>query len=123
MDIRRIVPNISSDKMEESKRFYKDFLGLNIVMDMEWILTFASATNPTAQISIVKKIKPNVIDSDVTISIEVNDIDNLYARAIALDYKIPHPITNESWGIRRFFVKDPNGVIINLMCHVNPVQH
>ncbi len=118
MDIKRIVPNISSDKMEESKKFYTNFLGLNTVMDMEWILTFASASNPTAQLSIVKKVKPNVADSDITISIEVNDIDNLYAKAIALDYKIPYPITNESWGVRRFFVKDPNGVIINLMCHL-----
>ncbi len=119
MDIRRIVPNISSDKMEESKRFYTDFLGLNIVMDMEWILTFASSSNPAAQISIVKKIKPNVADSDITITIEVNDIDTIYAKAIALDYKIAYPITNESWGVRRFFVKDPNGVIINLMCHLS----
>ncbi len=114
-----MVPNISSDKMEESKKFYKDFLGLEIVMDMEGILTFASVSNPTAQITIVKKIKPNVVDSDVSISIEVNDIDNLYAKAIALDYKIPYPITNESWGVRRFFVKDPNGVIINIMCHLS----
>jgi predicted enzyme related to lactoylglutathione lyase len=118
MDIRRIVTNISSEKMEESKEFYTDFLGLNIVMDMEWILTFASASNPAAQITIVKKVKPNVADSDITIFVEVNDIDNLYARAIALDYKIAYPITNESWGVRRFFVKDPNGVIINLMCHL-----
>jgi catechol 2,3-dioxygenase-like lactoylglutathione lyase family enzyme len=114
MDIRRIVTNISSEKMEESKEFYTDFLGLNIVMD----LTFASASNPAAQITIVKKVKPNVADSDITIFVEVNDIDNLYARAIALDYKIAYPITNESWGVRRFFVKDPNGVIINLMCHL-----
>ncbi|GAC1382931.1 MAG: VOC family protein [Ginsengibacter sp.] len=118
MEIRRIVPNISSDKMEESRKFYKDFLGLKIVMDMEWIMTFASPSNETAQISIVKKDKPNVADSDTTISIEVNDIDSLYKKAVALDYKIPYPITNEPWGVRRFFVKDPNNIIVNIMCHL-----
>ena len=118
MDIGRIVPNVSSDRMKESKKFYEDFLGLNLVMDMEWILTFASASNPTAQLSIVKKDKPNSADSDITISIEVNDIDSLYAKAIAKNYTIPNPITNEPWGVRRFFVKDPNEVIINIMCHI-----
>jgi predicted enzyme related to lactoylglutathione lyase len=120
MDIRRIVPNISSDRMEESRKFYADFLGLNLVMDMEWILTFASVSNPTAQISIVKNDKPNVFDSDITISIEVNNIDSLYKKAVALNYKIPYPITNEPWGVRRFFVKDPNNVIVNIMCHLFP---
>lgn len=117
MEIRRIVPNISSDKMDASKKFYKDFLGLKLVMDMEWILTFASPSNETAQISIVKKDKPHVADSDITISVEVNDIDALYKKAVELDYKIPYPITNEPWGVRRFFVKDPNDVIINIMHH------
>ena len=44
MEIKRIVPNISSNSMEESRKFYSDFIGLKIVMEMEWILTFASAT-------------------------------------------------------------------------------
>ncbi len=119
MDIRRIVPNISSNSMEESRKFYKDFLALNVAMDMEWIITFASASNPFVQISVVKNDKPNIFDSDVSISIEVNDIDALYKKAIALDYKIPYPITNEPWGVRRFFVKDPSNVVVNIMCHLS----
>jgi predicted enzyme related to lactoylglutathione lyase len=116
MEVKWIVPNISSNSMEESRRFYSDFLGLKIVMNMEWILTFA---NPSAQISIVKNDRLNVFDSDITISIEVNDIDTLYKKAVAKDYKIPYPITNESWGVRRFFVKDPNNVVVNIMTQLH----
>ena len=118
ISIIRIVPNIYSVDVKGSKQFYIDFLEMELVMDMEWILTFASVSNPTAQISIVKNDKPNVFDSDITISIEVNDIDSLYKKAVALDYKIPYPITNESWGVRRFFVKDPTNIIVNIMCHL-----
>ncbi|MGI8583563.1 MAG: VOC family protein [Chitinophagaceae bacterium] len=85
---------------------------------MEWILTFASVSNPVAQVSIVKKNNPNIADSDITISIEVDDIDGLYKKAISLDYKIAYPITNEPWGVRRFFVKDPNVVIVNIMSQI-----
>ena len=54
MNIRRIVPDITSIHFEESKRFYSDFIGLTLAMEMEWILTFISETNPMAQINIIK---------------------------------------------------------------------
>jgi len=118
MTIKRIVPNISSNKLNESKEFYINFLGLTLAMDMKWILTFASNSNPTAQISIVQNDKPDNSNSNITLSIEVSDIDELYEKAKSLNYEITYQITNELWGVRRFFVKDPNGVTINLMTHL-----
>ena len=118
MNIRRIVPNIISTKLKESKRFYRDFLGLKLAMDMEWILTFVSESNSTAQITIVKDEEKILNNSDLTITIEVSDIDEIYEKANSNKYEITYPITNESWGVRRFFVKDPNGVTINLMKHI-----
>jgi len=117
MTIRRIVPNISSHKLDESKGFYTNFLGLTLAMDMKWILTFASDSNPTAQISIVEDGKSDHSNSSITLSIEVSEIDKLYEKAKSLNYEITYEITNEPWGVRRFFVKDPNGVTINLMTH------
>jgi hypothetical protein len=29
-----------------------------------------------------------------------------------------YPLTNEPWGVRRFFVTDPNGIVINVMSHI-----
>ena len=118
MSIRRIVPNISSTKLDESREFYMNFLGLRLVMNMDWILTFASDTNETAQISIVKGDNLSELNTDITLSIEVSDIDGLYEKAKAMRYEIPYEIASEPWGVRRFFVKDPNGVTINLMTHL-----
>jgi len=117
MDIRRINANISSEQIEKSKQFYGDLLGLKLVMDMQWILTFASVSNPTAQISILQR-DPNSSNPPITITIEVTDIDNTYAKTISAGYKIVYPITNEPWGVRRFGVEDPNGIIINIMVHI-----
>ena len=118
MDIRRINPNISSEQMQKSKEFYADLLGLRLVMDMQWILTFASVSNPTAQISILQKDTSQTFNQNVTISIEVSDVDDIYAKVTSLGYNVVYPITNEPWGVRRFFVEDPNGIIINIMCHI-----
>ncbi len=118
MKIRRIVPDISSTNLEESKKFYADFMGLKLAMDMKWILTFISESNPTAQINIIHSDEPISLHSSVGISLEVADIDYMYKKAKSSNYEITYPITNEPWGVRRFFVKDPNGVIVNLMTHI-----
>ena len=120
MGIRRIIPNISSGKMEESKEFYLNFLGLDMVMDMHWVLTFASPSNPTAQLNIVRSEKEFGDNDHITITIEVTEVDRLYEKANQLGYEIIYPLTNEPWGpVRRFWVRDPNGITINLMAHIN----
>ena len=118
ISINRIVPNIYSVDIEQSKKFYMDFLGMELVMDMKWILTFASKENPNAQISILQFDKKGTLDNSATfVSIEVSDIDKLYKRAKKMNCEIVYPITDESWGVRRFFVKEPNGATINLLAH------
>jgi SdpI/YfhL protein family len=38
--------------------------------------------------------------------------------AVSHGLNIVYPLTNEPWGVRRFFVTDPNGIVINVMCHI-----
>jgi len=117
--MRRIVPNIYSNDLEKSKLFYTEFLEMDLAMDMGWILTFVSKENKTAQISIFRNEESKPLDnSAIFLSVEVSDIDNWYERAKKEKIEIVYPITNESWGVRRFFVKDPNGVTINLLSHL-----
>ena len=116
MTIRRVVPDISSKQMEESRKFYTGFLGFNVGMDMGWIVTFVSPDNPTAQITVVA---PQSMPHSASISIEVADVDSVHAKAVAQGVNIVYPLTSEPWGVRRFFATDPNGVVINIMSHLN----
>lgn len=116
--MHRIVPNLYADNVERSKSFYADFLGMDLVMDLGWIVTFASRENPTAQINISTHQatgKPG--NETVFLSIEVSDVDEMHERAVKYDIPVVYPLTNESWGVRRFFVKDPNGATLNLLSH------
>jgi len=115
MSIKRIVPDITSEHIDESRRFYADFLGMNLAMDMGWILTFVSRSNPTAQITLLQATTSAPAHPNV--SIEVDDVDAVHAKAVELGLPIVYPLTSEPWGVRRFFVADPNGVIVNVMCH------
>jgi uncharacterized glyoxalase superfamily protein PhnB len=52
------------------------------------------------------------------ISVHVgSDVDEAYAEAQRRGYEIVHPPTDEPWGVRRFFVRDPDGNVINIVNH------
>jgi catechol 2,3-dioxygenase-like lactoylglutathione lyase family enzyme len=116
MNIRRVVPDIKSKHMDESRAFYVDFLGFNVGMDMGFIMTFVSPSNPTSQISILRDDGTSALLPNV--SVEVEDVDKVYAAATERGIEIVYPLTNEPWGVRRFFVVDPNGMILNILSHI-----
>jgi predicted enzyme related to lactoylglutathione lyase len=115
MSVRRIVPNINSADPSASKSFYQEVLGLAIAMDMGWIITFASPSNPTAQLSVVASDTRDEPHADI--SVEVADVDACHAVAVMRGHSIVYPLTDEPWGVRRFFVRDPNGTIVNVVSH------
>jgi catechol 2,3-dioxygenase-like lactoylglutathione lyase family enzyme len=51
------------------------------------------------------------------ISVKVDDVDAAYADAQQRGYDIVHPLTVEEWGVRRFFVRAPDGNVINVVQH------
>ncbi len=114
MSIRRVVPNLASDSIRATRDFYVSLLGFEVVMDMNWIVTVASPSNSTAQISFAAEgIRPH---SDAPVlTVEVGDVDAVHARALTLNFEIVLPLRDEEWGVRRFFVRDPDGRVINVM--------
>jgi predicted enzyme related to lactoylglutathione lyase len=117
MSIRRIVPNIVSERIDESRKFYTEFLGLEVAMDMGWIVTLVSPGNPTAQLSLLSTPGSAPAAGQISLSIEVADVEAAHAKAVAIRIPIVYPLTTEPWGVRRFHVTDPNGVVINVMSH------
>ncbi|MDH3584571.1 MAG: glyoxalase superfamily protein [Phycisphaerae bacterium] len=117
MSIRRVVPDISSQDLAKSRAFYVDFLGLQIAMDMGFIMTFVSPTNPTAQLSVLREDKDGAVPTP-DVSVEVEDVAQLHERAVERGFEVVYPLTDEPWGVRRFFVLDPNGTVLNIMSHL-----
>ena len=120
MSVKRIVPDIKSTHLDASRQFYVDVLGLEVVMDMGFIVTLVSPSNPTAQVSLMRDDDSSTILPQI--SIEVADVDDVHSRAVSRGLNIVYPLTNEPWGVRRFFVTDPSGTVINVMCHVGGAQ-
>lgn len=116
MKVKRIVSNIKTTKMKSAKRFYRDVLGLDILMDMGWIATYGSGSKMTVQLSFMSEGGSGTDVPDL--SIEVDDVDEAFKKMKKARFKIEYPLTNEPWGVRRFFVRDPFGKLVNILMHL-----
>ena len=109
----RAVPNIKSDRPAETRDFFTALLGFDVAMDLGWVVTLASPTNPSAQVTIVGNDDP----SAPGVSIDVADVDAIHARAVEQGLEIAYPLRDEPWGVRRFMLREPSGTMINVLSH------
>jgi catechol 2,3-dioxygenase-like lactoylglutathione lyase family enzyme len=115
MIIKRIMPNIAAADMSKSRQFYVDVLGLDVVMDHGWIVTFASPEQMAPQVSVAKEGGSGTSVPDL--SVEVDDLDEALKRVRAAGLAIEYGPTDEDWGVRRFYVRDPFGRLVNILVH------
>ncbi|MEV0847537.1 VOC family protein [Streptomyces sp. NPDC049954] len=114
MSVRRIVPVLPSSSLPQSRAFY-ELLGLEQVMDHGWIATFAEPERPSVQLSAMTQDRTAPVSPDV--SIEVDDVEAAYETMRESGAEILVPLRDEEWGVRRFFVREPGGKVVNVLGH------
>ncbi len=115
MSLNRVVPNMKSGDLRGAARFYTDVLGMEVVMDHSWIITVADPDRPELQLSLMTE--DATAPAFPVVSLEVPDVDAVYQAARASGAEIVYELTDEEWGVRRFFVRDPNGHVLNVLSH------
>lgn len=115
MAVLRIVANLAVADPQIARSFYERLLGLDVVMDHGWILTFASEASERPQISVAREGGSGTPVPDL--SVEVDNLDEIYERARSEGFEIVYPLSDEPWGVRRFHVRDPLGKVINILSH------
>ena len=120
MTIRRAVPVVVTEDPQASREFYEGFLGFRVAMEQDGLLMLASPSVPTTQIIIAwasaTPMDPEVLRIDV--SVEVEDVDATHSDALARGLDVIYPLTDEPWGVRRFFVREPGGTVLNVVSHI-----
>jgi catechol 2,3-dioxygenase-like lactoylglutathione lyase family enzyme len=115
MKVKRIVADIATADPAAAKRFYHDLLGLDVLMDHGWIATYGSREKMSVQVSFASEGGSGAPTPDL--SIEVDDLDTALARMKKAKIAIEYGPADEPWGVRRFFVRDPFGKLINILVH------
>lgn len=74
--------------------------------------------SPDGEASVQLVSRDATAPHDSVISVHVgSDVDEAYAEAKRRGYEIVHPLTKEEWGVWRFFVRAPDGNVINMVSH------
>jgi catechol 2,3-dioxygenase-like lactoylglutathione lyase family enzyme len=115
LPVKRIVANIAAAQVDAARAFYGDVLGMQVVMDLGWIVTFASDATAAPQLSVATEGGSGTPVPDL--SIEVDDFDDVHRRVLAAGLAVEHGPVVEPWGVRRFFVRDPFGRLVNILTH------
>ena len=115
MKVKRIVANIAAADIAAARRFYADVLGLDLLMDHGWIATYGSAQTMSLQVSIAVEGGSGTPVPDI--SIEVDDVEAAASAMREAGFAIEYGPADEPWGVRRFFVRDPFGKLVNILQH------
>ncbi|MCD0480502.1 VOC family protein [Chryseobacterium sp. LC2016-29] len=113
--VKRIVANIKTEDLFKADVFYHDILGLETLMNHGWIKTFGNDEEAKVQISFATQGGNETEVPDF--SIEVDNVDEIYDKMKNSGFEITYKLTDEDWGVRRFFVIDPFGKLVNILSH------
>ena len=117
MGVERIVPYVESDDLATSSDFYVEILGLEVAFD-DPVLGLRSPATPSAQVIVTPR---GMEDPQPHFGVDVGEpaaVDAAHAEAVRRGLPVVYPLTDEPWGVRRFFVEDPNGAVINVLAHL-----
>lgn len=115
MSILRIVANLPADDPSGLAAFYQELFGLDLMMDHGFIATVG--TNASAPIQMSLASEGGSGTALPAISVEVDDLDDVLRRAGNLGAPIEYGPVAEPWGVRRFYLRDPAGSLVNILSH------
>lgn len=113
--VKRVVSNVATSDMDKASAFYGEILGLKVLMDLGWIRTYGSSAKMTIQLSVMSEGGSGTAVPDM--SIEVDNVEEALMRVRKAGIAIEYGPATEPWGVRRFYVRDPFGNLVNILQH------
>jgi catechol 2,3-dioxygenase-like lactoylglutathione lyase family enzyme len=115
MRVNQITADLVVPDLESAKAFYTDYLGLSTEeFNLGWVARY---TSPETGAHLQLLTHDAAAPEDPVISVHVDDVDGAYEEARRRGYEIVHPLSTEPWGVRRFFLRAPDGNVLNIVQH------
>ncbi len=123
----RIWSGVITEKIQESKGFYVELFGFEVIYDSDWFVLLKAGESQLGfmvpdhetQAPIFRKAFQG---QGTWIAIDVEDVDAEYERIQSLGVPIEVPIRDEAWGDRHFVIVDPNGIGVDIVKYTPPAQ-
>lgn len=120
------VPDLAS-----AKHFYTNILGFSVGFEAAWFLWLTQPLTNGAAMSLAfmtpdhpsRPPGPEAFDGrGMILTLQTTDAACAFAEAKASNAEIAHPLTVEPWGQKRFMLRDPNGILIDVVEQIEPEQ-
>jgi len=125
----RLNAGIITEKLAETKTFYTETLGFGVTFENDFYLLLHTP-NKSAELGFLLPNHPSqkpifqtaFTGKGVYLTIEVEDVDQIYEQLKAKGVSFEVDIRDEPWGDRHFAIIDPNGIGIDLVTYTAPVE-
>ena len=128
MRLSDLYPIVMTDRLAECRRFWVDRLGFDVVFEASWILVLASE-GEQRMVAFMTPDHPSTPPgrerfgaTGLLLTLEVEDVDAEHARLAADGVEILHGPVDEPWGQRRFLMRDPAGVWVDVVRQIAPAE-
>jgi catechol 2,3-dioxygenase-like lactoylglutathione lyase family enzyme len=122
--VNSIFPVICCEGIEESTAFYADLLGLEVAFESGWYTLLRAPEHAQVLLGLVLREHPSVPEAfrrppqGVIVTVEVADVDVVYARARATGRPVVQELRDEEFGQRHFMVADPDGALVDVVMSI-----
>lgn len=118
MGVTRIVPNLPVTDVARANELYAQIFGLDVGMDLGWIGNLSLAEAPAVQLQVMTSDDSAPCNPTISIGVAAPvEVDAIHKRVVAAGLEVVHPLTDEDWGVHRFFFRDHDGNIVNVVAH------
>ena len=115
MRVIQVIADLHVDDIGAAREFYADYLNLaDEELNLGWVARY---TSPETGAHLQLVTRDAAAPENPVVSVRVDDVEAAYEEARRRGYEIVHPLVTEEWGVRRFFVRAPDGNVLNILQH------
>lgn len=127
MKIQSSYPVVVTDKLRQSRDFYVQQLGFEVLFEASWFVYLQAGAGQPWGIAFMSQDHPSqppgpeAFDGKgLFLTLQVEDAAAEFRRFKAAGVRIAYPLKDEAWGQRRFGIVDPAGLWLDVVQQTEP---
>lgn len=120
-------PLVTVKALEESRDFFIQFFDMSLVFEANWVVMLARKEGGPVALGLMTADHPSnppgpeIFDGrGMILTLRVDDAAGTFADLQKRGAPITYGLTDEPWGQRRFMVRDPSGILVDVVEQVEP---
>jgi len=122
-------PVLITKDISASKAFYQRWLDFEIAFEASWFVFMQSKGDKKISFALIAETHPSdppsysAFDGNGSfLTLQVKDVATIYKKLKSMKAPISYELKKEDWGQLRFGLTDPNGMYIDIVQQIAPIE-